>query len=72
MDVFREKDRDFDGRMRYEEFVGHATRSELAFKALGTNGDGHKFLPARSNNNGETLKGYIFDFHNQSKAHVSQ
>ena len=40
MDVFREKDRDFDGRMSYEEFVGHDTRSELAFKALDTNGDG--------------------------------
>lgn len=40
MDVFREKDKDFDGRMSYEEFVGHETRFELAFKALDTNGDG--------------------------------
>ena len=40
MDVFREKDRDFDGRMSYEEFVGHETRFELAFMALDTNGDG--------------------------------
>ena len=26
--------------MSYEEFVGHETRNELAFRALDTNGDG--------------------------------
>lgn len=38
--MFREKDRDLDGRMSYEEYVGHDTRIELAFKAIDTNGDG--------------------------------
>lgn len=40
IDVFREKDKNLDGLMSYEEFVGHETRIELAFKALDTNGDG--------------------------------
>ena len=40
IDAFREKDKNLDGLMSYEEFVGHETRNELAFKALDTNGDG--------------------------------
>ena len=40
-DVFREKDRDLDGLMSFEEFVGQQTRFELAFKAMDTNGDGY-------------------------------
>jgi hypothetical protein len=30
-----------DGRMSYEEFCGHKTRSELAFEAIDKNGDGY-------------------------------
>ena len=40
IDAFREKDKNLDGLMSYEEFVGHESRIELAFKALDTNGDG--------------------------------
>ena len=41
IDVFREKDRDLDGLMSFEEFAGTKPRVELAFKALDTNGDGY-------------------------------
>ena len=40
IEAFREKDKDLDGLMSYEEFVGQQTRIELAFRALDTNGDG--------------------------------
>lgn len=29
-----------DGKMSFEEFCGHKTRSELAFEAIDKNGDG--------------------------------
>lgn len=40
VEVFRTRDRDFDGKMSFEEFCGHKTRSELAFEAIDKNGDG--------------------------------
>lgn len=40
IEVFREKDRDLSGTMSFEEFCGHETRNELAFKAIDKNGDG--------------------------------
>ena len=40
IDVFHEKDKNLDGLMSFEEFVGHESRIELAFRALDTNGDG--------------------------------
>ena len=30
--LFREKDRDFDGYLSFEEFVGQETKIEMAFK----------------------------------------
>jgi len=39
-DIFKEKDRDLDGTMSYEEFTGHDTKTEIAFKAIDKNGDG--------------------------------
>ena len=41
IDAFREKGKSLDGLMSFEEFVGHETRIELAFRALDTNGDGY-------------------------------
>ena len=38
--MFRERDRDLSGKMSFEEFCGHETRNELAFKAIDKNGDG--------------------------------
>ncbi len=40
LEVFRERDRDQDGRMSFEEFSGQKTRSEIAFGAIDKNGDG--------------------------------
>ena len=40
VEVFRERDRDLSGTMSFEEFCGHETRNELAFKAIDKNGDG--------------------------------
>jgi hypothetical protein len=41
VDVFHEKDTNLDGKLSFDEFMGNnASRSELAFKALDTNGDG--------------------------------
>ena len=40
-EIFKEKDRDFDGTMSYEEFTGHDTKTELAFRAIDKNGDGY-------------------------------
>ena len=38
--MFRERDRDQDGKMSFEEFCGQKTRIELAFEAVDKNGDG--------------------------------
>ena len=40
-EIFKEKDRDFDGTMSYEEFTGHDTKTELAFRAIDKNEDGY-------------------------------
>ena len=39
-EIFKEKDRDLDGTMSYDEFTGHDTKTEIAFKAIDKNGDG--------------------------------
>ncbi len=42
MDVmFAEKDRDFDGKLSFEEFAGQQTKLEKAFKAMDKDGDGY-------------------------------
>ena len=41
LEVFRERYRDQDGRMSFEEFCGQKTRTELAFGAIDKNGDGY-------------------------------
>jgi Ca2+-binding EF-hand superfamily protein len=38
--LFREKDRDFDGYLSFEEFTGQETKIEMAFKAMDKDGDG--------------------------------
>jgi len=38
--VFRDRDRDLDGKMSFEEFCGQKSRYELAFEAIDKNGDG--------------------------------
>ena len=38
--LFREKDRDHDGYLSFEEFVGQETKIEMAFKAMDKDGDG--------------------------------
>ena len=38
--LFAEKDRDHDGRLSFEEFVGLETKIEKAFKAMDKDGDG--------------------------------
>ena len=40
LEIFRERDRDQDGKMSFEEFCGHKSRYELAFEAIDKNGDG--------------------------------
>ncbi len=41
MDImFAEKDRDFDGKLSFEEFAGQTTKLERAFKAMDKDGDG--------------------------------
>jgi len=37
--IFRDRDRDLDGKMSFEEFCGHKSRYELAFEAIDKNGD---------------------------------
>lgn len=38
--LFVERDRDFDGKLSFEEFSGQETKLERAFKALDKDGDG--------------------------------
>lgn len=38
--LFHEKDRDHDGYLSFEEFIGQETKIELAFKAMDKDGDG--------------------------------
>ncbi len=40
-EIFRERDRDMDGKMTFAEFCGHKSRWELAFEAIDKNGDGY-------------------------------
>ena len=37
---FAEKDRDFDGRLSLEEFLGEETQIEKLFRLMDKNGDG--------------------------------
>ena len=41
VEMFQERDKDLSGSMSFEEFCGHETRNELAFKAIDKNGDGY-------------------------------
>ncbi len=38
--MFVAKDRDHDGKLSFEEFVGQETKLERAFKAMDKDGDG--------------------------------
>ena len=38
--LFTSKDRDFDGRLTFEEFMGEETPLEKVFKNMDENGDG--------------------------------
>ena len=38
--LFASKDRDFDGRLTFEEFMGEETPMERVFKNMDENGDG--------------------------------
>ncbi len=40
-ELFAEKDRDFDGKLSFEEFAGQQTKLERAFKAMDKDGDGY-------------------------------
>ena len=39
--LFRDKDRDHDGYLSFEEFIGQETKIEIAFKAMDRDGDGY-------------------------------
>jgi len=39
--MFAEKDKDFDGKLSFEEFSGQETKLEKAFKAMDKDGDGY-------------------------------
>ena len=39
--LFREKDRDHDGHLSFEEFTGQETKIEMAFRAFDKDGDGY-------------------------------
>ena len=39
-EFFKEMDRDFDGRLTLEEFMGEETKIEKLFKLMDRNGDG--------------------------------
>ena len=41
IDMFKEKDRDLDGKLSWEEFMGEETKTEMAFKMLDLNHDGY-------------------------------
>ena len=38
--MFESKDKDLDGRLSFEEFMGEASRAEKLFKLMDKNGDG--------------------------------
>ena len=39
--MFENKDKDLDGRLSYEEFMGEETRAERLFKLMDKDGDGY-------------------------------
>ncbi len=40
-ELFNERDRDFDGKLSFEEFAGQPTKLERAFRAMDKDGDGY-------------------------------
>ena len=39
--MFESKDKDLDGRLSFEEFMGEASRAEKLFKLMDKDGDGY-------------------------------
>ena len=56
---FKDRDRDFDGRLTLEEFLGEETKIEKLFKLMDRNGDGFVTREVRDFHKGLYVKNVI-------------